>query len=169
MHTYAPADVRVQTQWHEQLQVTAERALAEARRAIAALAIDEPPPFGTDLERVAESISGSDVNISVEVDAASDAGTPDLLQRESIVRIVREAVTNAVRHGRANHIDIRLEAGGSRALRVFDNGMGFDINDAAKSGRFGLVSMRERAEAIGASLAVRSAPGEGTTVEVLWP
>ena len=169
MHTYASADIRAQSQWHEQLQMTAERALAEARRAITALAVDEPVPFGDDLERTAESISGTGVDIRVEVDASNPTAI-DPLQREPIVRIVREAVTNAVRHGGANHIDIFFEAGGSPVLRVFDNGVGFDAEQvAARTGRFGLVSMRERAEAIGASLAVRSTPGEGTTVEVLWP
>ena len=85
------------------------------------------------------------------------------------MRIVREAVTNAVRHGGASHIDIVFEAGQSPALRILDDGVGFDPAAAAGSGHLGLVSMRERAEAIGASLAVRSAPGQGTTVEVLWP
>ena len=169
MHTYAPADTRAEPQWHEQLQMTAERALAEARRAIAALATGEPVPFEVDLERTAESISGTDVDIHVEVDTGTGATATGPLQRESIVRIVREAVTNAVRHGGANHIDILFEASGSPALRVFDNGVGFETDDAASSGRFGLVSMKERAEAIGASLAVRSAPGQGTTVEVSWP
>ena len=169
MHTYASAQTRAQPLWHEQLQMTAERALAEARRAIAALAVDEPIPFGADLERTAESISGTDVDICVAVDADEDATPLDPLKRESIVRIVREAVTNAVRHGGANHIDILFEADGAPALRIFDNGAGFDAGRASISGRFGLVSMRERAEAMGASLAVRSAPGEGTTVEVRWP
>jgi len=168
-YTYAPPEARAQPEWHEQLQMTAERALAEARRAIAALAIGEPVPFEVDLERTAESISGTDVDIHVAVDTGTGAAATDPLQRESIVRIVREAVTNAVRHGGASRIDILFAAGGSPALRVFDDGVGFNTNHAADSGRFGLVSMKERAEAIGASFAVLSAPGEGTTVEVRWP
>jgi len=167
-YTYAPAAARVQPEWHEQLNATAVRALAEARRAIAALA-DDPVPFAADLERTAGSISGSDVDIRVEVAAGSWVAPGDPVQRESIVRIVREAVTNAVRHGGASHIDIVLEAGQSPALRILDDGVGFDPAMAVGSGHLGLVSMRERAEAIGASLAVRSAPGEGTTVELLWP
>jgi signal transduction histidine kinase len=167
-YTFASAQSRSQPEWHEQLQMTATRALAEARRAIVALATDEPVSFGADLERTAESIS-NDIDIRVEVDAVIGASTTDSLQRESIVRIVREAVTNAVRHGGAKHIDILFEAEGSPVLRVFDDGVGFDPARVVNSGRLGLVSMRERAEAIGASLAVRSAPGQGTTVEVLWP
>jgi signal transduction histidine kinase len=168
-YTYAPAQARAEPQWHEQLQVTAERALAEARRAITALAADEFVPFETDLEQTAESISGKGVHVRVAVDPGVAAEATDPLQRESIVRIVREAVTNAVRHGGASHIDILFETNGSPALRVFDDGVGFVPTDAAHSGRFGLIGMRERAEAIGASLAVQSAPGQGTTVEVRWP
>jgi signal transduction histidine kinase len=167
-YTFASAEVRSQPEWHEQLQMTATRALAEARRAIVALATDEAAPFGDDLERTAESIS-SDIDIHVEVDSVVGASATDPLHRESIVRIVREAVTNAVRHGGAKHIDILFASDGSPSLRVFDDGVGFDPARVADSGRLGLVSMRERAEAIGASLAVRSAPGQGTTVEVLWP
>jgi len=168
-YTYAPSEARAQPEWHEQLQMTAERALAEARRAIAALATGEPVPFEVDLERAAESISGTDVDIRVAVDTGTGAATTDPLQRESIVRIVREAVTNAVRHGGASRIDVLFAAGGSPALQVFDNGVGFDPTRVASSERFGLVSMKERAQAIGASVEVRSAPGQGTMVEVRWP
>ncbi len=168
-YTYAPTQARAQPQWHEQLQMTAERALAEARRAITSLAADELVPIETDLEQTAESISGTGVHVRVAVDPGVAAEATDPLQRESIVRIVREAVTNAVRHGGASHIDILFETNGSPALRVFDDGVGFVPTEAAPSGRFGLVSMRERAEALGASLAVQSAPGQGTTVEVRWP
>ena len=168
-YTYAPAHARAEPQWHEQLQMTAERALAEARRAISALAAEQAMPFETDLEQTAESISGTGVDVRVAVDAGMGTNAIDPLQRESIVRIVREAVTNAVRHGGASHIDIVFEANGAPALRVFDDGVGFVPAEAADAGHLGLVSMRERAEAIGASLAIVSAPGRGTTVEVRWP
>ena len=168
-YTHSSAAVRNQPEWYEHLQMTAERALAEARRAIAALAADEPVPFEADLEQTAESIS-NDVKVHVEVDAISGApAMMDPIQRESIVRIVREAVANAVRHGNAGHIEIRFDGRGSPALRVFDDGVGFDPARLVNSGHFGIVSMRERAESIGASLQVRSAPGKGTLVEVLWP
>ncbi len=168
-YTYATVEARVEPAWHEQLQMTAERALAEARRAIAALATGEPVPFEVDLERTAESISTADVDIHVEVHTGTGPAATNPSQRESIVRIVREAVTNAVRHGGASRIDIIYAADGSPELRVSDDGVGFDPARAARSGRIGLLSMKERAEAIGASLEVRSAPGQGTSVEVRWP
>ena len=168
-YTYEPPEVRARPEWHEQLQATAARALAEARRAIVALTTDRPMSFQADLERTAESVSGADVEVRVEVDPGVGVMTTDAMERESIVRIVREAVTNAVRHGGAGRIDIVFEADESRVLRVVDDGVGFDPAGISTFERFGLASMRETAGAIGASIAIRSAPGHGTTVEVLWP
>ncbi len=81
---------------------------------------------------------------------------------------MREAVTNAVRHGHARNISIRLDSGNASALRVLDDGAGFDVAGAACGGRYGLVSMRETAEAIGGTLEIHSTPGGGTSVEVQW-
>jgi signal transduction histidine kinase len=164
-YTYSPVSERASPEWQEQLQLTAERALAEARRAIAVLA--KVDPLNADSGLAGQATSGSDVDVRVEVDA--EAIESDPAQRESIVRIVREAVTNAVRHGGARHIEIRFGTGGGSTLRISDDGTGFDVVKAAKTGRFGLVSMQERAKEVGGYLQVHSAPGEGTTVEVMWP
>ena len=88
---------------------------------------------------------------------------------EALLRITAEAVRNAVRHGQAQRIDVRLDAV-PLALTVQDDGRGFrvDAPDGCRPGGFGLVSMRERAEGIGANLVVTSEPGEGTTVRVSW-
>jgi len=170
-YTYAPSDVRASPEWHEHLRLTAERALAEARRAIHALASDAPIPFDADLAGVAQSIShqGQDVDVHVEVDGDARIPVTDPLLRESVVRIVREAVTNAVRHGGARRIDIQLGGADSPTLQVADDGTGFDVSRGLDSGRYGLLSMRERAASIGASLAIESEPGAGTKVLVQWP
>ena len=167
---YVSPEERVAPHWHEQLQSTAERALAEARRTIVTLAGEQPLPIEADLKRTADAISGAGIDVHVEVDLSSVSVVSDPARRELIVKIVREAVTNAVRHGQAGHIGIRIsrEEGGA-TMRVSDDGIGFDPTAAADSGRFGLISMRERAKEVGASLEVHSVPGQGTTVEVLWP
>jgi signal transduction histidine kinase len=166
--TYASADVRASSEWHRQLSLTAERALSEARRAIASLANDDPVPFDADLTGVAHAVSAHDVDVRVEVDPDTGPAVSDPHQRESIVRIVREAVTNAVRHGHARHIDIRL-SGDRPTLAVLDDGRGFDVPEARATGRFGLISMEERAASLGASLEIESRPGGGTKVLVQWP
>jgi signal transduction histidine kinase len=167
---YAPPEERAEPKWHEQLQAIGERALAEARRTITALAGDRSLPIDADLKCTADSVSGDDVDVRVEVDLSSVSAVDDPARREPIVRIVREAVTNAVRHGHAEHVSVCVSIEeGVPTLRVSDDGVGFDDTVTADSGRFGLVSMKERAQEIGATLEVHSVPGVGTTVEVMWP
>jgi signal transduction histidine kinase len=88
--------------------------------------------------------------------------------REELVRVVREAVSNATRHGRASGVIVELEGGQQLTLRVRDDGCGFDPQVASTNG-FGLTSMRERAEALGGRVEVRSRTGGGTEVEVIVP
>jgi signal transduction histidine kinase len=82
--------------------------------------------------------------------------------------LVTEAVTNALKHADADRIDIRAtrEAGQLR-LVVRDDGLGFD--PTAVSHRGGLVHMRDRVSALGGTLRIVSAVGEGTTVSALIP
>ncbi|HEX6202540.1 MAG TPA: GAF domain-containing sensor histidine kinase [Thermoanaerobaculia bacterium] len=85
----------------------------------------------------------------------------------ALFRVVQEAVTNVVRHARARRVDVLLEHRGDRVLAmVEDDGIGFDPDRAQSGEHFGLVGLRERAEALDGSLTVESAPGAGTTVVV---
>ena len=88
--------------------------------------------------------------------------------REALVRIACEAVSNAARHGQAQLVRVELQNGRHVRFRVVDDGVGFDPS-IPRPGHFGLVSMRERAQAVGGSFRVRSAPGAGTEVEVVLP
>ncbi len=95
--------------------------------------------------------------------------TPE--QGDAVLRIVAEAFRNAVRHGGATCVSVELTCPPLR-LVVRDDGSGFDPSVPARTaggGGFGLTSMRERAEGLGAALRLRSAVGTGTTVEVVWP
>ncbi len=83
-----------------------------------------------------------------------------------VFRIVQEGLGNARRHADATHVEVRIaQRNGRRLVSVRDDGVGFD-QDAASAG-LGLESMRQRAEAIDGSLSLRSAPGQGTAIEVL--
>jgi signal transduction histidine kinase len=89
-----------------------------------------------------------------------------------LLRIVQEALTNARKHARARSVCVAFAAQDGRVqVTVQDDGCGFDpvriFDDSA--GRVGLRVMRERAEEIGGTLAVRSAPGEGTQVILTAP
>jgi signal transduction histidine kinase len=152
-----------------QIAVAADRALDESRRAIAALTRPLDEPLAVVLADVAEEVAGRvglelDLNLSADVDVSPQT-------RESLLRIVREAVTNAARHGKATVVRIELSDGGGIRLRISDNGTGFDPEHTQPSevGGFGLTSMRERAEELGGNLNVRSRPGFGTEIEVALP
>ena len=88
--------------------------------------------------------------------------------------VIREAVTNAIKTGRAHgvSIDVRDEQGGLAAL-VEDDGVGFDVTATlagyASRGSLGLLQMRESARLIGARLSLDSSPGHGTRVRLVVP
>ncbi|MFI6928714.1 GAF domain-containing sensor histidine kinase [Streptomyces sp. NPDC050287] len=92
-------------------------------------------------------------------------------QEEAVLRVAQEALHNALRHSGAAHVDVTLDRrGGGAVLRVTDDGRGFDPKGIRRAGRhLGLVSMRDRASGVGGTLAVESAPGKGTTIEMEVP
>jgi len=98
------------------------------------------------------------------------AGQPpaNAVRDREILRIAQEALQNALRHANARRVAVRLSAvEGLLLLEVEDDGVGFDPDaPGARSRHLGLTSMEERAERIGGTLEIRSAPGAGTTVRL---
>ncbi|TDC19867.1 GAF domain-containing protein [Streptomyces sp. 8K308] len=92
-------------------------------------------------------------------------------QEEAVLRVAQEALHNALRHGAPTRVRVTLfRRGTATVLRVTDDGTGFDPETVRTAGRhLGLVSMRDRAAAVGGSLTVQSAPGEGTTIQMEVP
>lgn len=83
-------------------------------------------------------------------------------------RIAQEALANAERHSGASEVRVRWQCAADHAvLEIADDGAGMTPAFAIKPGSYGLVGMRERADAIGASLEIDSSPGHGTTVRCL--
>ncbi|MGN6190348.1 MAG: sensor histidine kinase [Conexibacter sp.] len=152
----------------DRLLGAAERALAESRSAISTLRAPLDEPLPATLARIGGELGRRlDLEVHVEVDADVDV-EPDV--RAALARIVGEALSNAARHGRARCATIELQAGPPARLRVRDDGRGFDPDPArVPAGAFGLTSMRERAAAFGGRAQIRSAPGDGTEVEVTLP
>jgi len=94
------------------------------------------------------------------------------LLRDEIDRIGREALTNAFRHARANHVQIELQHGSRDfRLRVYDDGCGVDprMLQAGQDGQRGLSGMRERANRMGARFRFFSSPAAGTEVYLSVP
>jgi signal transduction histidine kinase len=90
----------------------------------------------------------------------------ELEVEQAVFRIAQEALGNAVKHSGADAVNVRVRlADGGIVLAVRDDGCGFNPSVArARSGRLGLTSMHERAQALGATLRIDSGPGAGTTV-----
>ncbi len=108
-------------------------------------------------------LHGVDVQLIADgVGAGSDPGDLDVL------RIANEAIHNAVRHGAAQQVKVRLHgAPHSLTLEVVDDGVGFDpLDPELRSRHLGLTSMEERARELGGRLELGSAPGAGTTVRL---
>jgi signal transduction histidine kinase len=83
--------------------------------------------------------------------------------------IFQEAITNVLKHARAGSIRLGLESReGGVLLTITDDGNGFDpsVETIGKRGHFGCMGIRERCVKIGATVAWRSSPGKGTTVEI---
>jgi signal transduction histidine kinase len=86
---------------------------------------------------------------------------------EELYRIAQEALTNAVKHARAQKVIVRLYADHDHfCLEVQDDGRGFDPVAAEQSGGLGLRSIEERVQRINGEMTIDSGPGEGTTLRV---
>ncbi len=145
------------------LASAADRALDEARRAISVLSSRDPSPLPVAICQTAEDLcSRVDLPLALHVDdtirVPADTG-------ENLLRILREAITNAGRHGCAETVAVRLWRDDRVHLSIEDDGRGFDPALSARG--FGLISMKERAAAVDASLHVVSSIGGGTRVEVV--
>ena len=155
----------------ERLRELARESLDELRSLILGL---RPPELERDglegaLRKELEMLAHvHGIEIELEVDGAGAAGSSNGNgEREfAILRIAHEALNNAVRHARADHITVRLsQRPDVVTVEVRDDGVGFDPHRAdVRSRHLGLTSMEERARELGGRLEIRSAPGSGTAV-----
>lgn len=89
----------------------------------------------------------------------------------NLYRVVQEAVNNALKHADADAMEIRLEVDrtGEMQLTIRDNGRGMDFCQVDQSRHFGLLGMRERAQALGGAFSMDSEPGKGTVIRINIP
>jgi len=107
--------------------------------------------------------------LDIEIDLQAQELVKDDVVATALFRIVQESLTNVVRHAGATSVHVRLASDGSDlVLTVRDNGTGITGGHRTGSG-IGLVSMRERATALGGQLRIVGEPGAGTTIEVTLP
>jgi signal transduction histidine kinase len=161
--------------------VVAARAQIERLRELAREALDElralilglrPPELERDglegaLRKEVEMIGavhGTNVELQIEPGFSIETGD----REAALLRIAHEALHNAVRHARAEHVTVRVGgAGGGLVVEVTDDGIGFDPDRPdLRSMHLGLTSMEERARELRGRLRIHSKPGTGTTVRI---
>lgn len=119
----------------------------------------------TELGRSTSRLTG--VQIEVEEEGEVQISPPEAAMH--LYRIAQEAVANAVRHGGAQHVRIRLEGSPETiVLTVSDDGKGFPIHPRKEAG-MGLRTMRYRAQMIGASLSMSDPDPRGATLRCVVP
>ena len=89
----------------------------------------------------------------------------------NLYRIVQESVTNALRYAQATEIDIALIQSDNDTLKltIKDNGIGMNIDSVDQTQHFGLLGMRERAQALQGNFSIDSTPEHGTLISVTIP
>jgi signal transduction histidine kinase len=89
------------------------------------------------------------------------------LAETEVLRIIQEALMNVRKHAQASRVRVMIKSeGGAAHIEIADDGRGFDLNTLPPAQHFGLRIMRERAERLGGTFQVESAPGQGTRVTV---
>ncbi|WP_316527382.1 GAF domain-containing sensor histidine kinase [Kitasatospora brasiliensis] len=157
--------------------------LAEVAR-LAAEAADELRAVVVELRPAALEEDGLSATLASQVQVLDRAHAADVAfaadgvralppaQEAALLRVAQEALHNALRHSGARRVTVTLAGTPARGavLRVRDDGRGFDPESVRRAGRhLGLVSMRDRAAAVGGTLTLESAPGRGTLVEMEVP
>jgi signal transduction histidine kinase len=150
------------------LVVAAEHALDESRHAVATLARAGDESLTEALASTAAETAGREGG-HVELRLGAEVVVPAATQ-EALMRVLREAIINARRHGGAETIVVELSEQPQLHMTVTDDGGGFDVDAASgRPGYFGLKSMDARVRAIGGKLTIDSRPGRGTRLEVALP
>ena len=144
-----------------------ERAMRELHDVI----FDLRPPDLDDigivaaLQRHVDQVNRSGLPCTLEVIGEEHRLPPEV--RLAIYRIVQESLHNAIRHAHADEAIVRIEWSGDRLrVAVQDDGSGFDLDNTSRRSGLGLMSMRERASSIGATLEIVTRAGSGTVIVV---
>jgi len=147
------------------LRQTVQSVVAELRETLYDLRTDvsEEHDLGAALTEYLDRVGRrSGMAVSLRLEASQRWPLP--VERE-IWRIAQEAVTNAERHARARSLEVRWRTEETAALlSVRDDGAG--MPETRRRDGYGLIGMRERADAINASFTIVSSPGEGTEVRL---
>lgn len=156
-----------------------QTALSEMRALLAELRPPVPQPTGRELletrglaDALTAHIAATDEGQGAEVRLDTRRYRALPFEKEHVLyRVAQEALANARKHAKARHIQLtlRVTTRGKATLTVADDGVGFDPSQVvvrAPGSGLGLSSMSERVAKVGGTLALRTRPGKGTTLQV---
>ncbi len=142
---------------------TLNAAIREVRTYISGLGPDQlrQRSFGDSVRAIAANLAATgetSTDIRIDEDAAHHLSAEQITD---LLQIIREALSNGIRHGHAKEVAVRLHRNGSElCLLVHDNGRGFDPRQVARG--HGLDNMQARADRLHAQMRFQSDPGQGT-------
>lgn len=143
--------------------------IEETRRALKSLRASPLDDLGLKLaiSEMAESASARcGFSLKLNLPVKMPAVRPEVEQ--CLFRVVQEAVENICHHANAKKVKISLAFSEKICrLSILDDGIGFDTTQPGKPNHYGLMGMRERAQAIGAQLEISSQPGMGSSIELM--
>ena len=150
-----------------ELQLAAEAASQDARAILVDLRAEtDDRTLAQQLRTLTDDLAAGGLQAELGVEGIGDC---DHSVKRELVAIAAEAVENVRRHSRAGRIEVTcIGTADTITLGIRDDGVGFDVEHTPQ-GRFGVVGIRERAQAIGAELELSSGPGNGTSVLVTAP
>jgi signal transduction histidine kinase len=156
---------------HNRIRDLAREGLSEARRSVMTMRLDQArrPGLEIALRQLAERSTVPDrIECTFEGGDIATGLRPE--QEHALLRIAQEAVSNALRHAHPRNVRIAMiDDEREWSLAVRDDGCGIAPESPTSAEGFGLISMRERASAIGGEWSIESRPGSGTVVTVRLP
>lgn len=119
------------------------------------------------LEELASAYS---LRLGINVTASVEVVSLDAKTEHALLRIAQEALTNAVRHGDASTVTLRLQSVQENIeFEIIDDGKGFDAAENKRQHGLGLRLMQERAQELHGAFSLKAAPGQGTRIHILLP
>jgi signal transduction histidine kinase len=155
----------------EEIIRDATACLRETRQSVAGLRnlpVEQTGLAGAVSRAVREITETKAVRTHLDLEEVQRELAPEV--EYNLLRIVREAVNNAIKHAGASVITVKLRATREAlTVSVRDDGSGFSPERAAGPGHYGIIGMKERAAQIGGQLELVTKPGEGTTITLTLP
>ena len=165
LHKALPSETKL---WRQatSMEGTLERTRRETRAMLMELRPVAPEDAGL-AAALEEMCRAYETRLGIQITARIDLSNLTPSVEHAVLRVVQEALGNAVRHGNPATIEVAVNGEGEKVtLTIRDDGTGFDLDRVGERHGMGLELIRERVEELGGTVQVVTAPQQGTTVQV---